>query len=278
MTTLSVRDIAERNLGLTGDLSVDSDLYGYIFRDTDGSVFGTLEDVDVLPGSGEPTTRSLRRHLETISGTALDLVMILVGHEDDFSGVVTRDQVTKIQYGIQVARDLYATVDLGIRKIVWWRIPLANVEGYANIDGDHEARKLAREHSGPPGGIDVFFVQTIENAGGLAPGNPPGPVDKDENLRMTGVLVQLSGTHFWVGRGIAHEVGHYLGLEHEDQITNLMHVWDGPAPMSAYDSIDITPSQGATIRTRATLFPAASLSSRARLSPVAGAFGLRRPR
>ena len=278
MTTLSVRDIAARNLGVSGDLSVDSDLYGYVFRATDGSVFGTLEDVDVLPSSGEPTTRSLRRHLETISGiAAIDLVVVLVGHNTDFSGVVTRDQVTRIQYGLQVARDVFASVDLGIRKIVWWRIPMANVEGYADIRGDAEARRLTREHSGPAGGIDVFFVQTMSGAGGIAPGSPPGPIDKDENLRMTGVVVQLAGTHFWVGRLIAHEVGHYLGLEHVEAVQNLMHVWEGPPPMSAYDSIELTAGQGVQIRIQATLFPAVSLASRTGLSPVAGTRGDRRP-
>ena len=75
---------------------MNTHVYGYIFRDADGSVFGTLANSDTLPGSGQATTRSLKRHLQTISGEATDLVVILVGHENDFSGAVTLDQATKI--------------------------------------------------------------------------------------------------------------------------------------------------------------------------------------
>ena len=117
MVTLSVRQITQTCLGKTGNLSVNSDVYGYVFRDTDGSVFGTLTGTDTLPGTGQPTTRSLRRHLRTISGEATDLVLILVGHENDFSGSVSRDDVTKVQYSVQVARDLYAQVNVGIRRL-----------------------------------------------------------------------------------------------------------------------------------------------------------------
>ncbi|MFC7450659.1 hypothetical protein [Rhodococcus daqingensis] len=96
MTTLSVRDIASTCLGKSGDLSVDTDVYGYIFRNTDGSVFGTLVPTDTLPGSGQPTARSLKRHLETISAEAIDLFVFLVGHEDDFSGTATESNVTEM--------------------------------------------------------------------------------------------------------------------------------------------------------------------------------------
>ena len=67
---LSLRDVARRTLGLTGAFSVTRDVYGYIFRETDGSVFGTLTTSDTLPGTGQRTTRSLTRHLRAISGPA----------------------------------------------------------------------------------------------------------------------------------------------------------------------------------------------------------------
>jgi hypothetical protein len=256
MATLSVRAIAEQHLDKTGDLSINSDVYGYIYRGDDGTMCGPLKSHDVLPGSGtaaQPTTRSLRRHLETLSAASVDLVMILVGHEPDFSGAVDRDDVTKTQYGLPVAGDLYAQVDFGIRKIVWWRIPMANVNGYVKLDGESKAEDLTHDHSGPPGGIDVFLVQTIDGNGGLGPARPPGPFNKDRNLQLTGVLVALSSDRQWAGQTIAHEFGHYLGLDHTTTITNLMCGdldGDGIGDMT-YISTGVTASQAARMKSNA---------------------------
>ena len=179
-------------------MSVNSDVYGYIFRDTDGSVFGTLGGNDTFPGSGQPTTRSLRRHLETISGDATDLVLILVGHENDFSGLVTdRDDVTKVQYAVQVVRDLYAQVNLGIRRLNWRRIPLADAGGYVDIADGSEAEDLTDDWNGPDGGIDVFWVQSIGVAGGWS--NVDGPCDKDSKDGRTGAVLELSGSRRFTG-------------------------------------------------------------------------------
>lgn len=164
MATLSVRQIAKNCFGVTGDFSINTHVYGYVFRDTDGSLFGTLAASDTLPGSGAPTKRSLKRHLQTVSGKATDLVMILVSHENDFSGVVTRDQATKSQYAVQIARDIYAQRNLGIRTVRWLRIPVADAGGYANISDRGEAEDLTDDWSSSGGGIDAFLVQSIGDA------------------------------------------------------------------------------------------------------------------
>lgn len=248
MATLSVRHIAEHCLGLSGDLSMDSDVYGYIFRDTDGSLFGTLGGSDTLPGSGQPTTRSLKRHLQTISGTSTSIVPILVGHEDDFSGSVSRDDVTKAQYAIQVMRDLYAQVNLGVRHIVWQRIPVAQAGGYVNITDSSEAEDLTDDWNGPTDGIDVFLVQSIGDAGGWS--NVEGPCDKDSKDGRTGAVIELSGGRRFTGILMGHEVAHYLGLEHTNSATNLMGVdsnGDGIGEITNNSTV-ITSSQGADMR------------------------------
>jgi hypothetical protein len=219
MATLSVRSIALRCLGVRGNFSVNTDLYGYVHRDADGSVFGSLSGA-ILPGSGQPTTRSLKRHLETISGDAIDLVVILVGHENDFSGAVSRDDVTKIQYAIQVARDLFAQAPLGIRRINWQLIRPPDAGGYVNILDGAEAEDLTDDWSGPGGGVDVFFVQMILDAAGWS--NVEGPCDKDSKDGRTGAVIELSNDRRTTGIVLGHEVGHYLGLEHTDSIANMM--------------------------------------------------------
>lgn len=248
MAALSVRQIAQSCLGRTGDLSVNSDVYGYIFRDNDGSVFGTLGGNDTLPGSGEPTTRSLRRHLETISGDATDLVIILVGHENDFSGSVSVDDVTKVQYCIQVTRDLYAQVDVGVRRLNWQRIPSADAGGYVNISNGSEAEDLTDDWNGPNGGIDVFWVQSIGDAGGWS--NVQGPCDKDSKDGRTGAVLELSGSRRFTGVLLGHEVGHYLGLSHTNSTANMMgddSDGDGIGSINS-NSTAISAAEGTTMR------------------------------
>ncbi|KAF0957390.1 hypothetical protein [Rhodococcus sp. T7] len=247
MATLSVREIAETALGRTGNLSVNTDVYGYIFRDTDGSLFGTLDADDTLPGTGQPTTRSLKRHLQTISGDATDLVVFLVGHENDFSGVVSRDEVTTAQYALQVARDLYAQVDLGIRRIKWMRIPLAEANpAYIDIYSRTFAGWLTADFSGPDGGIDLFLVQTWagDTAGRSA---VRGPCDKNEKFEWTGAVLELSLPRRITGILLGHEVGHYLGLEHSGPATNMMN------KSSFNTSTDITARQGERMRSHCSV-------------------------
>jgi hypothetical protein len=245
---LSVRDIARRCLGLNGSFSVNRDMFGYVFSDTDGSMFGTLQASDTLPGTGTATNRSLGRHLETISGRATDLMPILVGHENDFSGTFSRDDATKVQYAIQIARDLYAQQGLGIRRLNWRFIPEASVGGYADLTDRAEAGNLTDNWSGPPGGIDVFLVQSIGDADGWA--NVEGPCDKNSSDDLTGAVVEVALSRRTTGIVLAHEVGHYLGLGTGPAITNLMGVdADGDGVDLINDnSTDLTNAQGTTMR------------------------------
>jgi len=136
MATLSLKTIAKNRLGKTGPLSVNDDVFGYVYRN--GGVFGPLAG-DTLPGTGLPTGRALGRHLAAISGKSIDLVLILVGYETDSTvSAVSPDDLTKIQYAVQVMRDLYAQAPLGIRVLNWQRIALADAEDYVDIE-DHEA-------------------------------------------------------------------------------------------------------------------------------------------
>jgi hypothetical protein len=245
---LSVREIANRCLGVAGSFSVNRDVYGYIFQDTDGSLFGTLQATDILPGTGVATNRSLRRHLQTISGPATDLVPIFVGHVNDFSGSFSRDDATKVQYAIQVARDLYAQQDFGIRRLNWQYIPQANVGSYADLTDRAEAGNLTDDWSGPVGGIDVFFVQSIGDADGWS--NEVGPCDKNSSDDLTGVVVEVSGPRRVTGILLGHEVGHYLGLPHDTVITNMMGVDSNGDGIGELDntSTGLTSGQGTIMR------------------------------
>ncbi len=224
MTTLSVRDIAAQHLAKSGDLSVNGDVFGYIHRDDSGRLFGTLDDVAVLPFAGTaaiPTKRSLKRHLETVSGASVDVVLFLVGHEPDFTGVVSRAEATKMQYAVQVARDIWEQRDFGIRRLEWGTISPQQAGNLTDISTIFEALLLTIEFSGRPGAIDLFIVQTMGSLVGRSPKN--GPCSKDSLVAMSGTVLELAEDPQFTGIGVAHELGHYLGLGHESDETNVMH-------------------------------------------------------
>jgi hypothetical protein len=245
---LSVRTVALKSLGVTGTFSINRDVFGYIFRDASGSLFGALQPGDTLPASGTQTGRSLQRHLQTISGQAFDLVPIFVGHVNDFSGTFSIDDATKTQYAIQIARDLYAQQNIGIRRLNWQHIPEASVGAYANITDRAEAENLTDDWSGPPGGIDVFLVQSIGDADGWS--NVDGPCDKNSSDDLTGVVMEVSGSRRFTGILLAHELGHYLGLGSGTTISNVMGVdsnGDGIDEIGV-NSTALTNEQGTTMR------------------------------
>jgi hypothetical protein len=262
MRMISLRRVAKDCLGLSGTIAVDRDVYGYIFRDSSGRRFGALQTAsnpperlpDTLPGTGEPTARSLRQHLESIRGKSINLSIFMVGY-DNFSGTNTLDDLTKVQYAIQIARDIYTQANLGIRKIYWARISLVEAGNYPNITDRAEAEDLTDDFSGDNDGIDAFWVQTIDDAGGWC--NEEGPCDKDSSDSLTGVVIQLNRRRRRAGILLAHELAHYLGLPGGSSNTNLM----GVSSASGVDDLDdvstqITSSQANDMRDHCFVLPA----------------------
>lgn len=219
---LSVRGIASSCLGVNGDISIRNDVYGYIWG---------------------PMARDLRlkRHLELISGQALNLSLILVAHENDFSGEFTRDECRLIQEAVDRMRGLYAQVNLGVRRLYWLRIPVADANGYITVDGS-QATDLTNDWSGDNDGIDVFWVSNITDAGGWS--NRDGPCDKDEDKERTGVVIQITNS----GRLLGHEVGHYLRLSHGSDPDNLMGVDANDNGVAETIGTELTNSQGNTMK------------------------------
>lgn len=223
----SVRSVANNCLNLSGNISIRRDVYGYIWGDMNREL-------------------SLKNHIELIQGPSCNLCLFLVGHEPDFSGEFTQANTRRMQAAIDVARGIYAQVGFGIRKLYWRYIPSDEAGGYTVVDAS-EATDLTEDYSGPNDGLDVFFVTNVTDASGWS--NVNGPCDKDAKGR-TGSVLELSNSDSITGIVLGHEVGHYLGLPHAGDITNLMgddSDGDGIGSING-TSLNLSNSQGNTMK------------------------------
>jgi hypothetical protein len=224
----SVRDVAASCLGLAPPFSVRADVFGYIWGP---------------PAQDLPVDS----HLTLIKGQSINLSLILVAHENDFSGQFTLAEAQSMQEAVGRMRELYAQVNLGVRRLYWQFIPVAQAGGYATVDAG-EATDLTEDWSGNNDGIDVFFVTNVTDAGGWS--NTDGPCDKNEDKERTGVVMELSGNRNFDGILLGHEVGHYLHLQHANAITNIMGVDSNNDGIGELDgtSTNITAAQGNTMK------------------------------
>lgn len=235
MASLSVKSSAAACLGATPPVSIRRDVFGYIW--------GSME-----------RALSVKNHFRLIRDEAFNLSIFLVGHEPDFSGEFTSDDARKMQFAIDVMRELYAQVGVGVRKLYWRYIPVDEAGGYTSVDGS-EATDLTEDFSGPNDGIDVFFVTTVTDAGGWS--NTNGPCDKNAEGERTGAVLELKSSSTFTGILLAHEVGHYLGLPHAGNITNVMGDDSDGDGIGSIDStsVNLTVSQGNTMKSHCSIRP-----------------------
>jgi len=219
---LSLKEIAEKCLSQKKPLSVNWDILGCWTK----------------PGR----LISLKRQLELLKGPGLNINIILVGAEN-----FTDKHIQNIDEGIQVLREIYAKVDLCIRKIRWCEISVKDAGTYVNLDDSpKEAHDLTNDWNGPNGDyLDVFIVVNSTVGGYLGLSETYGPCSKDSKDQMTGCVIALLRTGFNTGICLAHEIGHYLGASKDEQ------GFHNPDPhnfmCSGYGGIeptDITVSQG----------------------------------
>jgi hypothetical protein len=191
---VSLRQIAQW-IGLSGNFSVVRDFLGYR-TDFNGRSTSLLQQVQLL------------------KNRYINLNIIRVGI-DNF--VLADEQ--EIDNAIQVTRNIYATVNLGIGRIEHWDISVTDANGRDIISNDAEARSLTDEWTVPNTSFDVFFV--LAGWAGSTPGLTTiglsavnGPCDKNSSGAMTGSVVVLSTAPATTGQCLAHELGHYHGLSH----------------------------------------------------------------
>lgn len=181
-------------IGIGGNFSVLRDYFGY------GSV---------------PQPLSLRTQMRRLQHKHVHMNLIRVGVES-----FTVDDERELDAAVQFTRDVYATVDVGVGRVRRFFVTTDEANGRDNIGGADEAESLTDEWTVPNQALDVFFV--LSYAGDtIGRSAVDGPCDKNAK-GMDGSVVAIEGSFSTTGTVLAHEVGHYLGLEHVTSNANLM--------------------------------------------------------
>lgn len=138
----------------------------------------------------------------------VDINLIAVGR-DRFSTA----QIDQMLNSTTGARQIYAQAGLNIGVVRRYAISAAQAGALEIIDSEAEARQLSNDWTVPNHALDVFVVKSLNGADGWSAVG--GSCDKNETSgRMTGSVVSLNGSLANSGNTFAHEMGHYLGLQH----------------------------------------------------------------
>jgi hypothetical protein len=157
----------------------------------------------------------------------------------------TNSQVTALANGLQVAIEILEARDITLYNPYWRIISDPNNRGrFGTIEigwngwfDFDEAYDMYEEISGPEADrLDVFIPlafgyrrdvpKDAPNLGGFSTKN--GPCPKDDEPRRSGCLVLMSESdHELFGVSIAHEICHYLKLDHVEAEDNLMQLNGG---------------------------------------------------
>ena len=144
----------------------------------------------------------------------LGLNLILVGVES-FSAA----DIQTVNDMLAITRNIYGQVSIGIPSVAWFQITNAQAGDLAVIDSNAECVDLTEDWTVSNGNVDVFIVRAMTDADGRSPVN--GPCDKNAK-GMSGPVVSLNGSTANAGNTLAHELGHYLGLDHIADVGNFI--------------------------------------------------------
>lgn len=183
-------------IGISGEFSVARRFFGFVGQ--------SLPEVSVAT----QINRLKARHVH--------MNFIQVG-SDQF----TNSDFEEMDQALQFTRDNYSNVSLGVGRIEHYVISTAEANGADNIDNDDEAEELTNDWTVPNSALDIFWVRTYAtDTAGLS--RVDGPCNKNAK-GMDGSVVAIDEANSVTGFILAHEAGHYLGLEHtDDDGTNLM--------------------------------------------------------
>ena len=195
---VSVRHLANC-IGLSGDISIVKEFFGY-------------------RSSGHSDEISLLEQSRLLRGLRIDLNAILTG-EENFND----ENKQEIDAAVQQMRRIYAQAQIGIGLVGHYGIPEADARESGVIGSmltDDDSKSITNDWSVDNDALDVFFILKWDlfQGGALGRSVIDGHCDKANSslgFESTGSVISIESKSPKVtGIVLAHEVGHYLGLDH----------------------------------------------------------------
>lgn len=183
-----------------------------------------------------PKEISLKAQIEALENPHYHVNVIQVAPENYFSGATRQ-----ICYSLQVTREIFSNVNFGIGRIEWFQITAEQAGDMAVTDSEGEAEDLTSDWTVDNDGLDLFVVRLMTDTDGWSAVD--GSCDKNSK-GFTGSVVELyDGNDNYAANGFAHEMGHYLGLDHIANSTNFIG-----GNGSSNSNTGILSSQGVTMK------------------------------
>jgi hypothetical protein len=191
--------MAGEGVDLSEDVSVLKRLFGFITsrvpKDPDTSVTASV---------------SVRQMIDDHDVDHIHLNVIRVGLD-----IVSSDSdewLPRLDYGVYRMQNIFRPHGIGIRSM-HWLIPWSPENDFDVIDSESEAKDLWRSYSVDNDGIDAFVVINILRRADLSGVAPHG--DCEKGTRNDGLLAgYIDRDDEGFARTFAHEIGHFLGLDH----------------------------------------------------------------
>jgi hypothetical protein len=231
----SLRSLANC-IGLTGEVSIVRDFLGF-----------SRGQLPPDP-TGAAVVVSLKKQAERLQGRHFHLNVIAVG-SDQF----TDADFIEVDYSIYKARNVYDQVSLGVGRVLHWVVTTAQANGLDTPTSEDDLEQLTNDWTVPNDALDMFMPHnmSVPSNGGSVLGRSAedGSCDKDSK-GMTGSTCGLWGPE-QTARSFAHEIGHYLGLGHENGQPNNLMAQSGvviAAGKSTRTAVELTAGQGDDVR------------------------------
>ena len=169
--------------------------------------------------------------------------VIAVGSE-----LFTDAEDQQIDYFIFKLRNIYSQVNIGVGRVRHFGATVAESGGLDAPTTEGQLSDLTQRFTVPNNALDLFlpFNMNVPSNGGSVLGLSPvnGPCNKNAK-GMNGSVVGLFGSE-QTARSGCHELGHYLGLGHENgSPDNLMA--QSSVANSIRDSVQLTAGQGSNV-------------------------------